>query len=434
LPKKNIAVIGGGWAGIAAAVLLTEANEQVTLIEAAPSLGGRAKRIDGKAELDNGQHILSGAYRETLALMRRIGLCPEALMRRLPFTFLDNAGMRLALPAMTSFPGAETLRLAWGLSTARGISLKTKWQTARWIRRLQRREFQVEPDCTVREWLLRSGQSAEFCRRFWEPLCLAALNTPAETASARLFAHTLRDTLGSHEMGRSDLLLPTVNLSELLPNPAARWLTHHAATVRTGCRVRHLRPVAGGWEIESPAGREVFTHIILAVAPQHLPALLEALPGTTAEAAKFPAPPAVFSPIATVYFHYPETTALPFPLMALTGGLGQWLVDRGKGLIAAILSGSGDWEPSNREAIAHKLHLEIETLIGGCECPPFTFLLEKRATFSALPNLIRCPQQTPWPGLFLAGDHCWADYPATLEGAVRSGLEAARSCRTNRTD
>ncbi|MDR1849942.1 MAG: hydroxysqualene dehydroxylase HpnE [Zoogloeaceae bacterium] len=426
--ERSIAVIGGGWAGIAAAVELTGAGEKVALIEAAPSLGGRAKRIDGKAELDNGQHILSGAYRETFALMCRIGLCPETLMRRLPFTFLNNTGMRLALPNLAGFPGVETLRLAWGLSVARGISLKDKWQAAHWIRRLKRQEFRVEPDGTVSLWLADSGQSAQFCHRFWEPLCLAALNTPAQKASARLFAYVLRDTLGSGEKGSSDLLLPTVNLSELLPNPAARWLTRHGVSIRTGCRVRRLRPIADGWEIESPAGRENFSRVILAVAPQHLPALLEELPGTTMDAATFPAPPAAFSPIATVYFHYPEATALPFPLMALTGGLGQWLIDRGNGLIAAVLSGSGDWEPLSREAIADQLHQEIGTITGAHECPPYTFLLEKRATFAALPGLTRCPQQTPWPGLFLAGDYCWADYPATLEGAVRSGLEAARLC------
>jgi predicted NAD/FAD-dependent oxidoreductase len=179
---------------------------------------------------------------------------------------------------------------------------------------------------------------------------------------------------------------------------------------------------------QSPAGRETFTHVIVAVAPQHLPALLKELPRECGQTAQFPAPPAIFSPIATVYFHYPKATTLPYPLMALSGGIGQWLVDRGDGLIAAVLSGMSDWENLGREEIAWKLHLEIWQITGARTFPEFDLFIERRATFAALPNLARCPQQTPWQGLFLAGDYCWADYPATLEGAVRSGREAARLC------
>jgi len=428
MSRENIAIIGGGWAGIAAAIELTEAGKQVTLIEAAPSLGGRAKTVDGKGTLDNGQHILSGAYRDTLALMRRIDIDPEKIMQRLPFTFMDNAGMRLAMPDAANLPGANKLCMVWGLLRARGISLKTKWQTARWMLRLQKQGFIPEEDCTVREWLAAAGQPPEFCERFWEPLCLAALNTPASKASARLFAKVLQDTLGSNEAGSSDLLLPRVSFSELLPNPAARWLTGHGASVRLGCRVQRLSPSQDGWKIESLAGEEVFSRVIIAVAPQHLPALLRELPEST-ESARFPAPPATFSPIASVYFHYPKATTLPFPLMALSGGIGQWLVDRGDGLIAAVLSGMSAWEELSREEIAWKLHLEIWSITGVSTFPEFDLFIEKRATFAALPNLARCPQQTPWQGLFLAGDYCWANYPATLEGAVKSGLEAARlSC------
>ncbi|MDR0234454.1 MAG: hydroxysqualene dehydroxylase HpnE [Zoogloeaceae bacterium] len=431
MPGRDIAIIGGGWAGIAAAIELTEAGERVSLIEAAPSLGGRAREIDGKEPLDNGQHILSGAYCETLALMERIGLSPARLMRRLPFTFMNQAGMRLALPefAAGGFPGAETLGMAWGLFAARGISWRAKWQAARWMRVLKRQKFELQEDCEVSRWLAASGQSHGFCRDFWEPLCLAALNTPARKASARLFARVLRDTLGNDEKGSGDLLLPTENLSGLLPTPAARWLVRRGASVRLGCRVKWLRPSENGWKIGSAAGQETFTRVILAVAPQHLPALLRELPpAMTDEATPFPLPPADFSPIATLYFHYPETVRLPFPLMALTGGIGQWLVDRGNGLIAAVLSGMSGWEQLSRETLARRLHPEIGQIIGARPLPAFSFFIEKRATFAALPNFVRCPQRTPWQGLFLAGDHCWADYPATLEGAVRSGREAARLC------
>jgi squalene-associated FAD-dependent desaturase len=341
------------------------------------------------------------------------------VLRRVPFTFLDNAGIRLALPNIAGV--ADSLLMAWGLCSAHGISFRTKWQTAIWMTRLKRQGFVPEEDFTVNQWLLASDQSAEFCRRFWEPLCLAALNTSAEKASARLFARVLRDTLGSSEQGSKDFFIPTRSLSELLPNPAACWLADRAVPVRLGCRVRRICRVNDGWETESQAGRERFSRLILAVAPQHVSVLLKELSGV----ADFPSPPTDFSTIATVYFHYPKATSLPFPLMALTGGIGQWLVDRGDGLIAAVLSSAQDLEGLSREEIAWKLHLEIWQITGEHIFPEFDFFVEKRATFAALPNLVRYPQQTPWRGLFLAGDYCWADYPATLEGAVRSGREAA---------
>jgi squalene-associated FAD-dependent desaturase len=445
----KIAIIGGGWAGIAAAVELAEhaTHADITLFEAGRRLGGRAKQADvaGVENLDNGQHILLGAYRETLALMARVGVSPEQKLQRLPLQIRDNQGFRLALPRLPA-----PLNLAWGLLTARGVGWREKLSCALWMQHLKRQQFRLEQDCSVAEWLTASGQTGVLRQRLWEPLCLAALNTPAERASAQVFALVLRDSLGSSESGATDLLLPRDTLSALLPEPAAAWLQARGVQVCTRQRIRRLQPVTGGWKLESAlktAGEGdgasgIFERVIVAVAPQHLSALisplaafLPELPHAPAQlvAESFAAQSLNFEPIATVYLHYPSSVALPFPLMALQSGVGQWLVDRGQGVLAASLSGHGAWEALDGDALAAALHKEIAGLLpqlNADQPPPHHFIKEQRATFSCVPNLPRCPQATPWQGLFIAGDHAWNEdaYPATLEGAVRSGIRAARMC------
>lgn len=399
----RVAVIGGGWAGIAAAVELTAADVDTTLFEAGRILGGRARsvQLDGR-ELDNGQHILLGAYRDTLALMRRVGADPDLLLDRRPLQVVDNAGFRLSLPRLPA-----PLNVAWGLLAAHGVGLGEKLRTACWMECVKRRGFRLPHDITVAEWLDAAGQTGVLRNRLWNPLCLAALNTPVERASAQLFANVLRDSLGSSHREDTDLLLPRVPLGQLLPEPAGRWLTAHGATIRLRHRVRSLASEADTIRVDGTS----FDAAILAVAPQHAAALW---PDTPA--------PQGFEPIATVYLQYPPDTQLSFPLRSLSGGLGQWVVDRGNGLLACILSGHGDWEMYDDAALSRVLDRELQIdapLLGA------SVIREKRATFSATPGLHRPDPQSG--RLQIAGDYSWSDYPATLEGAIRSGLRAANA-------
>ncbi len=404
----RLAVIGGGWAGIAAAVELTANGADVTLIEAGRVLGGRARsvQIDGRT-LDNGQHILLGAYRDTLALMRRVGADPDALFERRPLQVIDNAGFRLALPKLPA-----PLNVAWGLLTAAAVHWPEKAKTAWWMQRVKWRKFQLDADCTVAEWLDRAGQTGQLRRHLWEPLCLAALNTPAERASAQIFANVLRDSLGSPRRADTDLLLPRVPFGQLLPEPAAAWLTAHGAEIRYCQRVRDIQPNTEQVAIDG----ERFDAAIFAVAPHHLAPLWPEAPL-----------PDAYEPIATVYLQFSAKTKRPFPLYNLLGGIGQWVVDRGDGLLACVLSGHGDWEALDDEALAVALTEELLAagLIGAAAVWQ-KVIREKRATFTCRPKLERAACRTRHPRLYVSGDHTWADYPATLEGAVRSGLRAAQ--------
>ena len=398
----RVAVIGGGWAGLAAAVELTAAGVATTLYEAGRVFGGRARgvELDGR-RLDNGQHILLGAYRETLALMRQVGADPERLLARYPLQVVDNTGFRLALPKLPA-----PLNVAWGLLAARGVGFGEKLRTALWMQGIKARGFRLEADCTVAEWLDAAGQTGQLRRHLWEPLCLAALNTPAERASAQLFANVLRDSLGSARREDTDLLLPRCDFGRLLAEPAAGWLSEHGATLRPNTRARSLHAGVKAVTIDG----EDFAAAIIATAPQHAGRLWPAL-----------APAIDYEPIATVYLQCSPATRLPFPLLSLPGPCGQWVVDRGDGLLAFVLSGHGDWERLDDSALARQLADEMNL---GQDLGWHRVIREKRATFSCRPNLPRPPAKLG-PRLFLAGDYCWAEYPATLEGAVRSGRRAA---------
>ena len=205
----KVAVIGGGWAGIAAAVELTAAGIDTTLFEAGRVLGGRARSVtvDGRT-LDNGQHILLGAYRETLDVMRQVGAEPDRLLDRHPLQVVDDAGFRLALPKWPA-----PLNVAWGLLSAHGVGWREKLATAWWMQGVKAQGFRLAADTTVSDWLDGAGQTGELRRHLWEPLCLAALNIPAGRASAQIFANILRDSLGSARREDTDLLLSRVNLS-----------------------------------------------------------------------------------------------------------------------------------------------------------------------------------------------------------------------------
>jgi len=402
---NRVAVIGGGWAGIAAAVELVANGQQVTLYEAGRRLGGRARgvELDGQP-VDNGQHILLGAYRDTLTLMWQVGANPEQLFDRRPLQIIDPGVFRMALPGWLPAP----FNLAWALLRADGVYLREKVSTARWMESLKRQNYQLATDCSVAEWLEAGGQDGILARHLWGPLCLAALNTPPERASAQVFCNVLRDSLGSPNREDTDLLLPRGDLSSLLPEPAGRWLAAQGAEMRHGQRVKDLIVEHDAVYVDG----EAFAAAIVATAPQHATEL-------TGIPLDFD-----FEPIATVYLDYGPDTALPFPMQAMSGGIGQWVIDRGNGLLACVLSGHGEWEALTDEALAATLHQELGQI---AEPAWFGVIREKRATLSCRPGLPRPGHCTEFPNVWLAGDYTWADYPSTLEGAVRSGRRAAQA-------
>lgn len=399
----RVAVIGAGYAGLACAVELADAGVGVEVFEASRTLGGRARRVDiDGLTLDNGAHILVGAYRETLRLMAKVGV-GETALKRTPL-HLEYAGrVKISAPRLPA-----PLHLAWALLSARGLSFGDKLAALRFMRDIQARHFRLDHDITAAE--LFTGQPENLLRFFWEPLCLAALNTPVASASAQVFLNVLKDSLAT-DRAASDLLLPATDLSSLFPEPAATFIESRGGKVHRSTRIHSLVEMRD------------FEHCVLAVAPYHLAAL----------APQLDLPRLDWQPIATVYLAYPPGTRLDFPMIGLAGGHAHWLFDRGAlcnqpGLIAAVISGAGPWQALPRDALAQAVHGEITAILPGLPTPQRHWVIEeKRATFACTPGLARPAMTTPAGNVWLAGDYVASDYPATIEGAVRSGIAAARA-------
>lgn len=425
---RRVAVVGAGYAGLACAVELARHGHRVTVFEASRTLGGRARRVELHGHtLDNGQHLLIGAYTELLRLMRAVGAEPRLMMRRTPLELVVPGAFRLRAARLP-----RPLHLAVGLLAAHGLTWGERLAAIRFMRSLQARRFRLDVDLTVSGLLSRHCQPRALRELLWEPLCLAALNTPPEDASAQVFCHVLRDALAGPR-GASDLLFPAADLGALFPDPAAAWLRAHGHPIHMGCAVTAVTPDDDAVAIRHAKGSDSFDHAVLAVAPYHADALLPA--DAAFEDLRQQLSALRHEAIATAYFAFPTHVALPHPMVGRRGGLGQWWLDRGSlngqpGVLAAVISAGDAHRQQSRDALLAQLHDELRELIPDLPPPRWrTLIVEKRATFACTPSLPRPGAATPHPRLWLAGDYVAGDYPATLEGAVRSGVAVARRLR-----
>jgi predicted NAD/FAD-binding protein len=180
-------------------------------------------------------------------------------------------------------------------------------------------------------------------RLLWKPLCLAALNTPIEQASAQVFLNVLRDSF-SADKEASALLLPRCDLSTLFPEPAADYVQRHGGTIRLGETVLRIEHNADAFSVTSASGLTHHRAVILATQPSRVPNLTDRLPYMAQAIAQIRA--LTFQPIVTIYLQYAQRPRLPMPMLGLAGRYTQWLFDREviwaqPGLIAAVISARG---------------------------------------------------------------------------------------------
>ena len=433
----NIAIIGAGWAGCAAAVEATRLGQRVTLFEAARTPGGRARRLDitqgdHTLVLDNGQHILIGAYVQTLRLMADVGIDTTAALLRLPLnlTFPDGQGFKL--PASRWLPAP--LDALVGILTARGWSVGDKLSLLRASVGWQLRQFSCAPGLSVFD--VCAGVSARVMATLIEPLCVSALNTPPERACGQVFLRVLRDALFASS-GASNLLLPTTDLSALLPDAALSWLVQAGGQLQVGCRVNTLKRDGHQWvlgldsPLDSPEASTVFDQVILAC-PSSEAARLAAQAGPSAQPWVDQARGLQHEAIATVYALAPGVR-LAQPMLALRANPcmpAQYVFDRGQlggsaGLLAFVVSAS----QGSHADITRQVTVQAAEQLGLHTLQVLQTVVEKRATFACTPGLVR-PASRVTEGLMACGDYLAGPYPATLEGAVRSGLAAARRLGT----
>lgn len=436
LNRKHIAVIGGGWAGCAAALALAQRGAQVTLFESNRQLGGRARSVALHGHmLDNGQHILLGAYSACLQVMRDAGLVPEQHLLYLPLQmpYPLGTGMQFIAPTLPA-----PLHLLIALLRAKGLSSVDKLALARFSTIARWQGWRLPVDCSVTALLTRFRQSPNLVKLLWRPLCLAALNTPPERASAQVFLAVLRDSLGA-KRAASDMLLPKTDLSTLFPTAAAQRLRNLGTEVHCGTTVSRVLRDGAQWRVQCRTGDTTqedvaYDGLIIATTASAAAKLLHEhgvdLPEFTYES------------ITTCYLQYSSDVSLTRPMFALVDEpelqhWGQFVFDRGQlhagqaGLLAVIISAASAASEMPQEILAQQIAQQLATIFQRPELlnPQWSQVItEKRATFACELGLQRPENRTKLPGLYLAGDYTKGEYPATLEGAVRSGLASAALC------
>lgn len=423
-PFPRIAIVGGGWAGLAAGVWLARHGAPITLFEAGREAGGRARLMRARdGETDNGQHILLGAYTEVLGMMETVS--PGSAQRhflRLPLTLDFPGHFHLALPRLPT-----PLNLALGLLAASGLSFKTKWAIARLMGRVRSPEFRALPDHSAAQLLASQPKAA--IDYLWAPLCLSALNTPLHKASANIFANVLKDAL-TGPSSHSDILLPRTNLSRLFPVPAIGDIEHHGGEVLLGTRISRITPAIHGIDLESHGLTWRFDRVILACAPQHAAHLLTPLPDMQDTCRALRA--FRYQPIVTAYLDYPEAVTLPFPFIGLADEAAHFAFDQRythsrAGRLAVVTSAEHIAPPNGQLGRIRHIHQTLQDSVGPLPEPKaWRIIEEKRGTFECSAGLKRPGNATESPKVYLAGDYTLGPYPATLEGAVRSGVQCAQ--------
>lgn len=444
---QHVAVIGAGWAGCAAATELASQGATVSLFEAARTLGGRARRVDLHGHvLDNGQHILLGAYSASLAIMRKVGIDLDAALLRLPLQMVYpnyTDGMQFIAPKLPA-----PLHLLLALLRAKGLDKQDKLALARFSTTARWMGWQLNQDCSVTELLERFDQTDRLCQLMWNPLCIAALNTPPERASAQVFLNVLRDSLGA-KRAASDMLLPKLDLSALFPEQARQWIEAAGGNVQFGTTVKHITPTAQqGWQLDftstDTSHQQEFDALIVATNPEQATRLLGShlKAETTRQLSGFG-----YEAITTCYLQYDTKLQLPRAFFALRDQAelqhwGQFVFDRGQlhpsqaGLLAVVVSASEQAIELGNTALATAIAQQLAQVF---QLPQLAnplwhqIISEKRATFSCAPALDRPDNDLGLTNCFIAGDYTKADggkndYPATLEAAVRSGVAAAKLC------
>jgi hydroxysqualene dehydroxylase len=430
--NRHVIVVGGGMAGLAAASLLASRGMQITLLEAAEHLGGRARSVaieynSQVHQLDNGQHIMLGAYSETLKLLDRIGVPESDAFLRTPLNLdmrLDRrSAFKLATPSYLPAPFNQLV----GFLLCEGLSLGERLHVIQFMLKLKKSKFQIAKDVSLENFLQQNQQTSNIITLLWEPLCLAALNTPIKIASSKIFLNVLRDTFNSQRS--TDFLLPKRDLSQLFSQPVATYLKTHHVNILLSQRVKSIAQHDDGYVVSTKTARFEASHVIVAMSPLRMRNVLTGLPKLKHIAAQTKS--YEYQPIYTIYLQYARDTTLAAPMLGLTGSLSQWVFDRGilcgqNGLMAVIISAEGAHQLLTQDALALRVAQELQAAFPQLGKPLWhKVIAEKRATFSCKVNLPRPAHLTPYPKLYLAGDYTYADYPATIEGAVRSGAACA---------
>jgi hydroxysqualene dehydroxylase len=445
LASADVVVVGGGFAGLAAASRLAQAGARVLVLDARPQLGGRATAFVDRAtgeRVDNGQHVLFGCYRGTLDFLRRIGAADRVRVQpSLEIPFLDRGGRRSVLrcpplPAPFHLLAAvlDWDAMPWrdrlsALRLARPI-LRARAEVARPFRAARTRA-----GLTVSDWLAEHRQGRKLREWLWEPLAVAALNQLPDEASAEPFVRVLAEMFAP-DPAAAAIVLPTRPLNEMYAEPARDFITSRGGDVRTNALARVIveNGRASGVEIR---GERVTTPRVIAAVPWFaLRALFARSVPASMESIVANADAMASKPIVTVNLWY-DRRVMDDTFVGLPGRTMQWVFDKRLAFgeeashLSLVSSAAGDLAAEPAEALIARAAGEIAEALPGARAARLlrgTVIREKRATFSLAPGQPARPSTlTPIEGLLLAGDWIDTGLPGTIESAVLSGHAAAQA-------
>ena len=437
----NVAVVGGGLAGMAAAAALAERGLRVTLFEARRSLGGRAGSFTDPASgelIDHCQHVAMGCCTRFIDFARRTGIL-DFFRREQTLHFIGPNGRQYDVAASRWF--APPLHLAPAVLRLGFLSVRERWGVMKAMRRLLALP-PTDDTTTIGQWLRENGQSPSTIERFWSVVLTSALAESIEHASLAAARKVFADGFAATRDGY-EILTPTVPLSELYSDHVTRYLTQRGAHVRTGTPIEAIDADAAGVRGLRLAGgeRATFDHVVLAVPwfrlheliPEELRSRLSVLEhlgefgGSSITAAH-------------LWFDMAFTT---LPHAVLVGRVSQWLFQHGQRLVPGsrsahahyyqiVISASDELLDGGHDAILATVVNELAAIwpdAAGARLVHSRLVTQRQAVFSYRPGLdqVRPTQRTAIPRLHLAGDWTATGWPATMEGAVRSGELAAES-------
>jgi hydroxysqualene dehydroxylase len=435
----DVLIIGGGFAGLAAGVALSEAGKRVRLLEQKPHLGGRARSFRDPTTgsvVDNGQHLFMGCYHSTIRFLTTIGTLDRIHFQpQLAVPFLDRDGRltRLTCPDLPS-----PWHLLAGVLRSQSFTLKQKLEILR-LGNALRASGQPAPHPageSVAAWLTRRGQSEGLQHNFWDLLCIAAMNEDPRLASAQLFERVLRLALFTSPAD-SRLGMATVGLSECYTAAATAYLEGHGGRVETERNVTQLRIAEGACRgVELADGTSIESGQVISAMPWQQ--LAGALPRDLRLAQPFFTDALALRPAPIISIHlWFDAPITDLEFAGLRGTTIQWLFNKGRILtthdpyISLVLSGAHQHISRAKEELLAIALLSLGTLLPASRKAKLRHSLvikERFATFSPSPQAesMRPSARTPVRGLFLAGDWTATGLPATIEGAVQSGYTAAR--------
>jgi hydroxysqualene dehydroxylase len=426
--RGRVAIIGAGWAGCAAALTLARAGTRVTVFEAAKIAGGRARRVEkDDRSFDNGQHLLLGAYTRSLAIIRSLhGDQIDQVIDQRPLALVAALGNAEPIAIQAQRLPAP-FHLLHALLSAKGLSLTEKISVCAWCAKTLYGKFDesLTPALTVAELIADHPRRARAW--LWEPLCVAALNTPAERASARVFVEVLRRAfLGDNTA--SDLVIPRVDLSALLPEPALQEIVKLGGEIRLSEVVNSIEANDQRVKISLRETEETFDRVIVATGPQHIERLFSTAPnsiGRISELFNFS-----YEPISTLHYEFtaginPES----LPMLMLDGEPGQWLFAHRlkNGIVRASVVISAHHRNESADDLLRDGLAQLRRSFAVPNPIWQQLITEKRATYSCTPEqsfrLRALPKSIE--RVHFAGDWCVPELPATLESAVIAGENAA---------